>query len=131
MLTASDGRQILINDLMRAIAQEEGFGIPGTIPTTHHNPGDLRHSPHSFHLASAPDAIGQIDDDADGWEDLEDQLERYVGRGYTLRQAVYEYAPPSENNTAQYLSFVLGRLSLKPDQADIPLAQAMKIGVPE
>lgn len=124
-----DGRLVVVNDLMDAIGDEEGFGRPDTLPTRNHNPGDLRHSPHSFHTAAAPDAIGQIDNDADGWQDLHDQLERYVGRKFTLRQAVYEYAPPTENNTAQYLSFVLARLHLTPDQADIPLAQAMLIGV--
>ena len=30
-------------------ASEEGFGRPGVIPTTHNNPMDLRHSPHSSH----------------------------------------------------------------------------------
>lgn len=120
--------KIIINDLMRAIGQEEGFGIPGTIPTTHHNPGDLRHSPHSWHSSTAPDAIGQIDSDADGWADMERELELYEGRKFTLRQSIYEWAPPTENNTAQYLTFILNRLGLSPDQADIPLSQAMTIG---
>jgi hypothetical protein len=118
---------IKINDLMRAIGAEEGFGVPGTIPTTHHNPGDLRHSPHSFH-AGDPNAIGQIDSDEDGWADMERQLELFEARGYTLRQAIFEWAPPTENNTAQYLGFVVKRLGLTPDQAGMPLAQAMEIG---
>ena len=56
--------------LAELIAREEGFGLPGKIPTTHHNPGDLRHSPHSSHDPDAPNAIGEIDNDQDGWNDL-------------------------------------------------------------
>lgn len=92
--------------LARLIAKEEGFGKPGAIPTTHHNPGDLRHSPHSQHDPSSPDAIGQIDTDADGWADLERQLRIDVARHWTLRQLIETYAPPNENNTEAYLAFV-------------------------
>jgi hypothetical protein len=97
------------------IADEEGYGIPGAIPTTHFNPGDLRHSPHSSHDPSAPDAIGQIDTPADGWADLEEQLQRYAARGLTLQQAIYEFAPPNENNSSAYLNFVCDGLGCTPD----------------
>ena len=101
--------------LASLIAQEEGYGVPGAIPTTHNNPGDLRHSPHSSHTAADPDAIGQIDTSADGWADLERQLEIYAGRGMTLAAAIYEFAPPSENNSAAYLAFVCKGLGCSPD----------------
>jgi hypothetical protein len=104
--------------IARLIAIEEGFYIPGTLPNRNHNPGDLRHSPHSFHSKDAPDAIGQIDSDEDGWEDLIEELDFYASLrpgdprnrpapGLTVAQAVFEYAPPNENNSAGYLSFVL------------------------
>src|ERR1700739_1283015 len=32
------------NDLATAISRAEGFGIPGTIPSRYHNPGDLKAS---------------------------------------------------------------------------------------
>src|ERR1700748_1001302 len=92
--------------LARLIAKEEGFGIPGSVPTTHNNPGDLRHSPHSNH-PGAPDAIGVIDNVADGWADLERQLVLYANRGLTLRDMIINYyAPPEENNSEAYLAFV-------------------------
>ena len=100
--------------LARLIAQEEGFGIPGAIPTRDNNPGDLRHSPHSFHTADAHDAIGQIDSVQDGWADLERQLQLYAARGLTLRQAIYEFAPESENNSEQYLAYVCKGLGVDP-----------------
>lgn len=92
--------------LARLIAKEEGFGLAGTLPTRNHNPGDLRHSPHSVHSSRSPDAIGAIDTDAHGWEDLERQLQIDVGRHWTLRQLIEIYAPPNENDTEAYLAFI-------------------------
>jgi hypothetical protein len=113
-----------MSKLAQLIAQEEGFGIPGDVPTRDNNPGDLRHSPHSFHIASAPDAIGQIDTVADGWADLERQLELYAQRGMTLQQAIYEFAPPAENNSAAYLAFICVGLGCT---ANTSVADALKI----
>lgn len=113
-----------MSKLARLIAAEEGFGIPGSIPTVDHNPGDLRHSPHSFHTAAAPNAMGQIDDDADGWADLERQLHLYAERGLTLAEAIGDYAPAPENNTAGYLQYICDGLPL-PSTATV--AQALEI----
>ena len=101
--------------LARLIATEEGFYVPGSLPNRNNNPGDLRHSPHSFHTADAPDAIGKIDTGVDGWADLERQLQLYAQRNMTLRDLVYEYAPPSENNTADYLAYVCKGMGMPPD----------------
>src|ERR1700674_3647259 len=92
--------------LAEAIAHEEGFYVAGSLPQRNNNPGDLRHSPHSFHTSDKPNAIGKIDSVADGWADLNRQLELDATRGWTVRQLVYKYAPPSENNTADYLNYV-------------------------
>lgn len=93
--------------LARLIAKEEGFGITGDVPTRDNNPGDLRHSPHSSHQGEGPNDIGIIPSAAEGWADLERQLQLYAERGLTLEQAVYEFAPPTENDSAQYLAFVV------------------------
>lgn len=97
------------------ISKMEGFGIPGKVPTTHHNPGDLRHSPHSTHLPGSPEGIGIIDTDEHGWLDLERQLGLYAERGMTLRQCIEQYAPSTENDTTNYLSFVSEELGVSPD----------------
>jgi hypothetical protein len=112
-----------MSKLAQLIANEEGFGIPGALPTRDNNPGDLRHSPHSFHSGD-PNAIGQIDTVADGWADLERQLQLYGERGLTLRQAIYEFAPPSENNSAAYLNYVCQGLNVQPD---ILVTDALKV----
>jgi len=102
-----------VTKLAHLIAQEEGFYVPGSIPDRFNNPGDLRHSPHSFHSGD-PNAIGQIDTPADGWADLERQLDLYALRGMTLEEAIYEFAPPTENDTAEYLAYVCSGLKCDP-----------------
>jgi len=103
-----------MSKLAQLIAQEEGFYVPGTIPYDRNNPGDLRHSPHSFHPPGDPDGIGQIDTIADGWADLERQLQLFAGRGLTLEQMIYEYASPPSNNTAEYLAYICSGLKCDP-----------------
>jgi hypothetical protein len=39
---AQDPDSSKINNLVTAISHAEGFGVPGTIPSRYHNPGDLR-----------------------------------------------------------------------------------------
>jgi len=112
------------------IAKEEGFFKPGTLPQRDHNPGDLRHSPHSLHDPGAPDAIGEIDDDADGWADEERQLTIYAQRGLNLEQAIYEWAPPTENNSAVYLGNILSGFRGDPVTAQTPLTAVLLIPAP-
>jgi hypothetical protein len=113
--------------LAKLIAQEEGFGRPGAIPTIRHNPGDLRHSPHSEHPGGPAHAndIGTIDTDEHGWEDEERQLRIYASEGLTLRQMVALYAPPTDHNdTERYLHFVCSGLGLPPEAL---VSEALKI----
>lgn len=104
-----------MSKLAQLIAKEEGYGIPGSVPTRDNNPGDLRHSPHSSHEGEGPNDIGIIDSVANGWADLERQLQRYADRGLTLRDAIYEFAPPTENDSERYLNFVCQGLACSPD----------------
>lgn len=114
-----------MSKLAQLISKEEGYGKLGAIPTTHNNPGDLRHSPHSQHLSGNPDAIGQIDTPAHGWEDLERQLELYASRGLSLREMIVNYyAPDNENDSEAYLSYVCAGLGVSPDT---PVSQALEI----
>lgn len=99
--------------LAELIAKMEGFGLPNALPTRDHNPGDLRHSPHSEHPGD-PNAIGVIANDADGWADLERQLRLFADRGLTIGEAIDIFAPPTENNTTNYVNFVCSRLGLPP-----------------
>ncbi len=102
-----------MSKLARLIAHNEGFGVAGSVPTRDHNPGDLRHSPHSSHSGEGPNDIGIIDTEADGWADLERQLGLYAERGLTLRELAYTYAPPGDGNpTEAYLNALCRGLGL-------------------
>jgi hypothetical protein len=103
-----------MSKLARLIASEEGFGIPGAVPTRDQNPGDLRHAPNASHEGEGSNDIGIEPTVADGWADLERQLELYASRDMTLQQAIYEFAPPEENDSEQYLAFVCKGMGLPP-----------------
>jgi|ERR1700761_3041242 len=93
--------------LARIVAREEGFGIPGSIPTVRMNPGDLRHAPGASHDGIGPNDIGIEPSVEQGWADLERQLQLYASRGLTLRDMIINYyAPPGENDSERYLAFV-------------------------
>jgi hypothetical protein len=118
------------------MAEQEGFGLPGTIPSERNNPLDLKHGPNALHRLGAPDDIGWYASVSLGWQDGERQLELWAGRGFTIRRAIEEqtgWTPKKGdvegNNTAEYVEFVCRGLGLGPDGAgpDTPLRNALKI----
>jgi hypothetical protein len=68
--------------------------------------------------------IGKIDTVEDGWADLERQLSLYAARKLTVGQAIAEFAPPTENNTSNYLEFVCRGLGCVPET---PMSEALQI----
>ena len=115
-----------MSKLAELIAKNEGFGIPGAIPTVRNTPGDLRHSPHSSHEGIGLNDIGIIDTVEHGWQDLERQLGLYAQRDFTLLELVNVYlgfprhAPLDAsivdgNNRVPYLMAICDGLSLSPD----------------
>jgi hypothetical protein len=96
--------------LAKLIGKEEGFGVAGVLPTVRNNPGDLRHSPHSSHVGIGANDIGKIGTVADGWGDLERQLQIDAKLGYTLGEAIYKWAPAGDgaNDPGKYLNDVIG-----------------------
>jgi hypothetical protein len=119
--------ELPVPEIDKAISEEEGYDRPGSVPNRDNNPGDLRHSPHSSHTTGDPDGIGHIDNPLDGWEDLIRQLNLYVVEEPTITvgQAIYKFAPQTENNSASYLEFVLSKLP--GCTADTLLSDALKI----
>lgn len=103
-----------IRALADAITRMEGYA-PGTRAWRNNNPGNLRdykktngqwaiwptlpHDDKGFPQFATPEA---------GRAALERDLGLKVGRGMTLEQIIYAWAPPSDgNNTAQYLANVV------------------------
>jgi hypothetical protein len=106
------------------IATEEGFFIPGSLPNRNNNPGDLLHSPHSFHRPGDPNSVGIIPTKSEGWADLNRQLQEFADRKLTLEQMVAIYAPEPVNNTAAYLAFLVNGLGVP---STTTVAQALTI----
>lgn len=88
-----------------------------------------------------PDDIGMIDTVENGWSDGERQLETYKSRlvfrdpvtgasvpdhYMTLRDAIYSWAPPSENDSARYLQDVIEGFGGLVD-ADTELSRVLEI----
>lgn len=110
--------------LGQLVAQMEGFNTPGSLPSRRHNPGDLRHGPHVSHVGLDPDAVGIEPSDEIGEQDMERQFHLDADRGMDIEHFVYTYAPPSENDSANYLRFICEGLGLGPK---VPLAVALLV----
>src|SRR5271168_977193 len=109
----------------RLFPQREGFGITGDVPTRDNNPGDLRHAPGAMHSPGDPDGIAKFATVEDGWSALDRQLALYASRGMTVQQAVYVFAPPSENDSAASLDFICKGLGCFPTT---PMSTVLKLG---
>lgn len=59
--------------LAQAIAQAEGFGVPGAVPTRAHNPGDLVNGDIGLGVANSA-GVTIYASDADGWGALYHEL---------------------------------------------------------
>jgi hypothetical protein len=93
--------------LADAIAHQEGFYVQGSLPQRNNNPGDLRHGNGEVHPDNQPDAVGSFPDVPTGWAALERQLNIDAGRQWNLGRLIYTYAPPVENNSANYLANII------------------------
>lgn len=117
--------------LMLAIAQQEGYGRTGKVPTRLNNPGDLMFA----HQANAkPHAITGADGKVrtyaefakieDGFAALRRQIYLDRERGLTLAEFVRKYAPASDgNNPSAYMKFLMGELGV--DNPDAKLADVI------
>jgi hypothetical protein len=90
------------------------------------NPGNLR-------FAQQKEATGQDDkgfaifkDAPAGFRAFHAQIKLDASRGLTLEQFIHKYAPPSENDSEQYLKVVLDDLCMT---KDIPLSEVSPFAV--
>jgi hypothetical protein len=107
--------------MSQAVAQAEGFGVPHTIPTRYHNPGNIRSTRNGHHYA------GQVGlnhsgyvifkNDSYGWRALREQLtlmasgqSAHYGVDMTITQVAKRYA----TNWRVWAKNVSNRLDVPP-----------------
>lgn len=76
-----------VTDFAVAIAQAEGFGVPGSVPQRAHNPGDL--GPGDTGVSDVIHAVGSdvsiLESDDQGWDFLYKKLQRaFSGNSHTF-----------------------------------------------
>lgn len=110
----------LLYKLASAIATAEGFFVSNSLPARNNNPGDLRAAPWlptakiegGFWVAPTREA---------GIAGLYHQIALDIARGASLRALIYKWAPPTENNTSNYLNETARRVGVDPTDFDKPL----------
>lgn len=103
-----------------AIATQEGYFTPGTIPAIHNNPGNLRFANQINASApgwdgKAPPPIATFNTPQTGIAGLFRQVWLQIAQGQTVAQIIAQWAPPNENDTSQYLQDVLDWTGLQAD----------------
>ena len=97
----------LTDSLAQSIATMEGFFNSTPNPSqTNNNPGNLRAG--VSQVGTDANGLAIFASVQDGWTALYHQIALDASRGLNLSQFIAKYAPPSENNTSNYLSFVTG-----------------------
>jgi hypothetical protein len=110
--------------IIQAIGKMEGFGVPNSRATRNCNPGNINFAPwtkdYGAVLETIPAGIKEearfacFQTDDQGWTALRYLLtSRYIGM--TIAAAFNKYAPPVENNTNAYTSFVCEETGLQPE----------------
>jgi hypothetical protein len=102
---------------IEAIARQEGFNIPGSLPNRHNNPGDIEDGPFAqSHGALPPNGhrFATFPDADTGFGAMRALLtEHYLG--LTVAAALCKWAPPIENNVSAYQANVCLWTGLTPE----------------
>jgi len=72
------------------------------------------------------DGFGVFDTPQNGVRAIGGELKASIRKGQTIAQAIYEWAPPSENNTARYVDVVAGAVGVAPE-TKLALAMVPKV----
>jgi len=104
-----------LDGMAKAIAEQEGFGVPGARPTRNCNPGDLRSWPG---YPQDDGGFSIFPDDATGWEKLHLDLTNHAAHypDQTIEQFIAGdgagwpgYAPASDANDSAGYALSLAR----------------------
>lgn len=114
-------------NILTAMAHMEGFFVTGTRPQRNNNPLDLSWGPEAekFGATGGDPRFAIFPDAATGWEAGRrwlsvpakfDSNGNLVGgyMGATVEQAINRFAPPVENDTANYVTYVCQAVGCAP-----------------
>ena len=105
-------------DLMNSVAKMEGWNVQGSIAQRNNNPGNLRSGLNQVGSENTVSGtFATFATPADGWTALQAQIDIQAGQGQTLRDFIYQYAPPNENNTSAYLNNLVSSLGVSADSS--------------
>ena len=99
--------------LRELIANMEGWNKPNTLARRNNNPGNLRSG--SGQVGTDANGFAIFPNEETGWAALDRQIALDANRGHTLSSFLNKYAPPSENDTTNYLDYVSSNLGVDPD----------------
>ena len=112
----------LFDTLAQSIATMEGYFTPGTLANSNNNPGNIRWG---YDPSNGKGLPGQVGVDGNGfaifsspeagWQELYRQLTLKANSGATVSSAISAWAPSSENDTSNYISFVSSNLGVSPN----------------
>lgn len=100
---------------MEAIATQEGWNVLTSRPRRNNNPGDIEwgkfaqaHRADSVEtpIGSEPARFAHFPDATTGFQAMKALLQTPAYAGLSVASAIYKWAPPSENNSAQYVANV-------------------------
>src|SRR5580704_9465723 len=101
-----------MSTLMEAIAREEGWLNPNSRPRRNNNPGDIEwgkfakaHGADSVEtpIGNEPARFAHFPDPTTGFQAMRALLQAPSYAGKTVAAVIYEWAPPSENDTQAYI----------------------------
>lgn len=111
--------------LLVAIATIEGFYVPGSRPNRNNNPGDIEWGPFALMngataletpKGSEPARFAFFPNAEVGFAALHALLSGPSYSHLTIEEAINRYAPPSENQTQNYVEFVCHHVGCLPTQ---------------
>lgn len=105
------GKKVALVDIANTIAQIEGFFVPNSLAQRNNNPGNLIFvgqagatlGEKGFAKFSSPDA---------GMQALQNQIALDASRGLDVTGFLNKYAPPSENDTNNYINLFTSKLGV-------------------
>lgn len=101
----------MASTLATLIARMEGWGKPDVWATLNNNPGNLRNVGQAGVIGTSGGYAVFATPEA-GWAALERQLQLDAAAGDTVATFINSYAPPSENDTGNYLRYLVSGLGV-------------------